>query len=161
MRLFRPRLRAPAQLVVLGAVAAVIFGLAHHGWGPAVGIMVPFLALAAVYYAGGGQDTDMGAIIGSRPDERQASVQMKVLALQGKVMAGAAGPIFMIAVLGKAAWWPKLDVWPFAIPLLVASVSGLAGWVIYRERGNGDDEARTHAGRAGPRIEPRFPARRL
>ena len=160
MRFFRPRLRAPAQMVVLGAVAAVVFGLAH-GWGPAVGVMVPFLALAAGYYAWGGEDTDMGAIIGSRPDERQASLQMKVTALQGKVMAGAAGPIFMVAVLGKAAWWPKLDVWPFAIPLVLAGLSGLAGWVIYRERGDGDDAAGAHAGQGAPRIEPRVPARRL
>jgi len=99
----------------------------------------------------------MGAIIGSRPDERQASMQMKVTALQGKVMAGAAGPIFMIAVLRKAAFWPKLDVWPFAIPLVLASLSGLAGWMIYRERSDGDDAAGAHVDQAGPRA----PARRL
>jgi hypothetical protein len=112
-------------------------------------------ALAGGYYAWGGEDTDMGAIIGSRPDERQASLQMTVTALQGKVMAGAAGPIFMIVVLGKAAWWPKLDVWPFAIPLVLAGVSGLVGWVIYRERGDGDDPVGAHAGQAGPRVPVR------
>lgn len=161
MRFLRPRLRTPAQMVVLGAVAAVILG-AFKGPGPAVGIMVPFLALAAAYYAWGGEDTDMGAIIGSRPDERQKSMQMKVAALQGKVMSGAAAVTYLVVVLGKDnGLWPKLDVWPFAIPLALASLTGLAGWVIYRERGGGDDAAGAHADQAGPRIQPRIPVDHL
>jgi hypothetical protein len=160
MGFLRPRLRAPAQMAVLGAVLAVTFGLAQ-GWGAAVGIMVIFLALAAGYYVWAGKDSDMGAIVGSRADERQASMQMKVLALQGKVMAGAAGPIFVVAVLGRAVFWPKLDVWPFAIPLVLASLSGLAGWAVYHERSDGDDADGAHTGQDGPRIEPRVPARRL
>jgi hypothetical protein len=44
------------------------------------------LVLAAAYYVWGGRDTDGGAIIGHRADERQKNMQMKVTALQGQVM---------------------------------------------------------------------------
>jgi len=66
MRLLRPRLRAPAQMAVLGAVAAVVFGLAH-GWGPAVGVMVPFLALAAGYSRGAGRTPTWARSSGAAP----------------------------------------------------------------------------------------------
>jgi len=96
----------------------------------------------------------MGAIIGSRPDERQASMQMKVTALQGKVIAGPPGLSSWSRSWARPPGWPKLDVWPFAIPLALASVSGLAGWMIYRGRGDGDDAAGAHADQAGPRSQP-------
>ena len=159
MSFLRPRLRIPAQMVVLGAVLAVIFGAAQGWWG-AVIILGSFLALAAGYYVWGGKDTDVGAIIGSRADERQASLQMRVTALQGKVMTGAAAVTYLVAVLGRATFWPKVTVWPFAIPLALATLSGLVGWVIYRERGGGDAGG-ADAGQLGPRIEPRVPVRRL
>jgi hypothetical protein len=156
MSFLRPRLRIPAQMVVLGAVLGVIFGAAQGWWG-AVTILVSFLALAAGYYVWGGKDTDVGAIIGSRADERQASLQMRVTALQGKVMTGAAAVTYLVVVLGKATFWPRVAVWPFAIPLALASLSGLAGWVIYRERGGGDAGG-ADAGQPGPRIEAPGPS---
>jgi hypothetical protein len=161
MRFLRPRLRAPAQMVVIGAVLAVIFGAAQ-GWEAAVGIVITFSALAAGYYAWGGKDTDMGAITGSRADERQASLQMRVTALQGKVMTAAAVLTYLIVVLGKATFWPKVTVWPFTIPLALASLAGLAGWVIYRDTGDGDDADGAHAD--GAPADPagrRVPVRRL
>ena len=59
----------------------------------------------------------MGAVIGSRAGERQASPEMKVTAVPGKVMTAAA----VIAVAVKAARWP------FAVFVVPAGVSGLAG----------------------------------
>jgi hypothetical protein len=89
-------------------------------------------------------------------------MQLKVAALQGKVMAGAASATYLVVVLGKdTGLWPQLDVWPFAIPLAVSGVSGLAGWVAYRERGGGDDADGAHVGQGGPRIEPRVPVDHL
>jgi len=155
MSFLRPRLRIPAQMVVLGAVLAVIFGTVQGLWG-AVTILVSFLVLAAGYYVWGGKDTDVGAIIGSRADERQASLHIKVTALQGKVMTGAAAVTYLVVVLGKATFWPKVTVWPFVIPLALASLSGLVGWLIYRERGGGDAGG-VDVGQLGPRI----PVRRL
>jgi hypothetical protein len=86
--------------------------------------------LAARYYVWGG-NTDLGAVIGSRADERQASVQMRVTALQGKVMTAAAIGAFLIAVVLKAT------IWPFAAFVAIAGISGLVGWAIYRENGDG------------------------
>jgi hypothetical protein len=83
MRLIPPRLRAPAGLAAGGTVIAAVM-LASQGWGAAIPIEVVFAALAVGYYIWGGKDTDLGAVIGSRADERQASLQMRVTALQGK-----------------------------------------------------------------------------
>ena len=160
MRFLRPRLRIPAQMVALGAVLAVIFG-PFLGWGAAVGGMVVFSVLAAGYYVWGGKDTDMGAIIGSRADERQASLYMKVAALQGKVMTAASALAYLVVVVGRASFWPKVTVWPFAIPVGLAGLTGMAGWVIYRERGDGEEADGADADQPGPRVEPRVPVRRL
>ena len=73
-------------------------------------------------------------MIGSRADERQASVQMRVTALQGKVMTAAAIGAFLIAVVLKAT------IWPFAVFVAIAGISGLVGWAIYRENGDGQDD---------------------
>jgi fatty acid desaturase len=113
------------------------------------------VALAIGYYVWGGRDTDVGAVMGHRADERQASLQMKVAALQGKVMTVVAGLVLVIATVGKATVWPKAAVWPFTIPVIVAGLSGLAGWAIYRDHDNGDDAD----GAAAERTEPRVPIR--
>jgi len=81
-----------------------------------------------------GKDTDVGAVIGSCADERQTSPEMKVTPLPGKVMTAAAVVAFLIAVAVKATFWP------FAVFVVPAGVSGLAGWAIYREDGNGHDD---------------------
>jgi len=72
-------------------------------------------------------------VIGSRADERQTSLEVKVTALPGKVMT-AAVVAFLIAVATKATFWPS------AVFVVPAGVSGLAGWAIYREDGNGHDD---------------------
>jgi hypothetical protein len=146
MAFLRPRLRAPVLAVALGTVLAVLFGVSQ-GWAVAAIIEGVFVAMAAGYYVWAGQDTDVGAVIGHRPDERQASLLMKVTALQGKVMSAAAAIVFVIATVGKATAWPKATVWPFAIPVVLAGLSGLAGWAMYRERSEaeGDDEDAGHS----------------
>jgi len=78
--------------------------------------------------------TPTWAVIGSRADERQTSLEMKVTALPGKVITAAAVVAFLIAVAVKAT------LWPFAVFVVPAGVSGLAGWAIYRQDGNGDDD---------------------
>lgn len=46
----------------------------------------------------GRRDTDRGALIGSRADERQATLQMKVWASQGKVLTVGAFIAYVIAI---------------------------------------------------------------
>jgi hypothetical protein len=133
MRFLRPRLRVPVAVAVVGtaANAAVVVS---QGWTTAIYVEIPWLALAVGYYVWGGKDTDVGAVIGSRADERQASLEMKVTALQGKVMTAAAVVAFLIAVAVKAT------IWPFAIFVVLAGLSGFAGWAIYRQDGGGQDD---------------------
>jgi hypothetical protein len=132
MRFIRPRLRAPVSVAVLGTVAAAALAVAQ-GWASAVIVEVVAIALAVGYYVWGGKDSDLGAVIGSRADERQASLEMKVTALQGKVMTAAASIAFLIAVIVNGT------IWPFAIFVALAGISGFAGWAIYREDGDGQD----------------------
>ena len=59
---------------------------------------------------------------------------------------------FLVAVIGKATVWPKANIWPYEIPLILAGLAGLVGWAIYRDRGDGDDADAEQA-------EPRVPVR--
>jgi hypothetical protein len=131
MRFIRPRLRAPAQMALLGlaGTAAIVVG---QGWENAITFAV-LMALAVIgVYVWGGRDTDQGALIGSRADERQASLQMKVTAFQGKVLSVAAGVAFLVAIAVNAR-----PLWPFVLCVAVSGVSGLAGWAIYRDDRHG------------------------
>ena len=134
MRFLRPRLRVPVAVAVLGTAATTAVAISQ-GLAAAVYVELAWIALAVGYYAWAGKDTDVGAVLGSRADERQASVEMKVTALQGKVMTAAAVVAFLIAVAVKAT------IWPFAILVVIAGLSGLAGWAIYRDDGDGQDGA--------------------
>ena len=147
MRFLRPRLRVPVAMAVVGtaANAAVVVS---QGWTTAIYVEIPWLALAVGYYVWGGKDSDVGAVIGSRADERQASLEMKVTALQGKVMTAAAAVAFLIAVAVKAT------IWPFAIFVALAGLSGFAGWAIYREGGGQDDGADAEHARPPVPIKP-------
>jgi hypothetical protein len=138
MRLLRPRLREPVSAAVGGTVITVIVGISQ-GWVPAVVLAVATVVFTVGLYAWGGKDTDVGAVIGRRADERQTNLRMKVNALQGQILTVAAALVFLVAVIGKATAWPKASIWPFEIPVLLAGLSGLLGWTIYRDRGQGDD----------------------
>ena len=133
MTFLRPRLRVPAAMAVLGTAATTAV-VVSQGWTTAMYVEIAWIALAAGYYVWGGKDTDVGAVIGSRANERQASLEMKVTALQGKVMTAGAVVAFLIAVAVKAT------LWPFAVFVVLAGLSELAGWAIYREDGDGQDD---------------------
>lgn len=147
MRFLRPRLGTPMSVALIGTVVAAALAVGQ-GWTVGIVIEVVFVALAAGYWAWGGKDTDVGAVIGHRADERQASLEMKVTALQGKVMTGAAALAFLVATVVRAT------VWPFALFVVLAGLSGLAGWVIYRERSDDHDD-----GMGADHAEPPVPAR--
>jgi len=89
MTFLRPRLRVPAAMAVLGTAATTAV-VVSQGWTTAMYVEIAWIALAVGYYVWGGKDTDVGAVIGSRADERQASLETKVTALQGKVMTAGA-----------------------------------------------------------------------
>ena len=80
------------------------------------------LAIAITTYLRGGQDSDEGALAGSRADERQKLLSLRSWALAGKLAMTAAFIGLTIAVAVKAAVW-----WPFLVILAVAGFGYLLG----------------------------------
>jgi len=135
MRSIPPRLRAPVNMLVGGAVIDAIAATVH---GPAVLLyFVPItLAAAAGYYVLGGREGDFPDMLRSQSDERQAYRQLKIQALVGRVTTGAAAIAFLIAFAAKAT------IWPFLLFLTIPCATSFAGWLIYRERpGAGEQHA--------------------
>ena len=110
MRFIRPRLRMPVRIAVLGAVAAAVFAV---GPGPrTLGITFAIITagIAAGYaiaaYVRAGEDSDIGAIYGSRADERQKLISLQARGLAGTVAMAAAFAGFVITYAVHGAAWP-------------------------------------------------------
>jgi hypothetical protein len=131
-----PRLRAPLSMLVGGAVIAAIVLPAHgsHGWKTLLGLGLFTIVLAAGWYLAGGRDSDFGALMRDKADERQVYRRLKTQALVGIVMSGATGVVLLAAMAANA------PIWPFAILAFVPGVTFFVGWAIYREPGGGQDE---------------------
>jgi hypothetical protein len=142
MRFITPRLRKPLLRAIagLGIAGAWAIGGGAQRW-LAIVIAICFLGYATGWYVWAGQDTDEGALLGSRADERQKLVGEKARALAGVVaMAGAyAGLVITLAV-------KRDDAWPFADMLLVTGFGYLFGLSSYGS-GEPDAEADEDAGR--------------
>jgi len=121
MKSIRGRLRAPIAMLASGAVLAVVGGIGQ-GWGAAVGVMVVAIAAAVFYYGVGGRDSDYGALIGDRADERQALIKTEAEALSGTATYAAAviGAVVALALRGPGHWG---SYWPFGLAVVVGTVS--------------------------------------
>ena len=99
-------------------------------------IEVTVLVFAITTYVRAGEDTDEGALAGSRADERQKllSVRSRALACNLAAIAAFIGLTAGIAV--KATWW-----WPFLVILGVAGFGYLLGLSTYgvAAEGQADD----------------------
>ena len=144
-RLRKPLLRAIAGLVIAGAWA---IGGGAQRW-LAIVIAVSVLCYAVGWYVWAGQDTDEGALLGSRADERQKLVGQKARALAGVVAAAAAYTGLVITLAVK-----RDDAWPFAVMLLVTGFGYLFGLSSY---GSGEPDAEADED-AGQQAQP--PVRR-
>ena len=121
------RLIVPATAFALGSAIAVGAWIGS-GWGAAVGIEVITIAGAIFYYLYGRRDSDVGALFGGRPDERQASISMRSTAFAGNVLILVAiGGVIVTSALAK-------PVWPFLLFCVVGAATYLMGLVIYRDR---------------------------
>ncbi len=131
-----PRLRAPMRIIVVGAIIVAV-AVATQGWAPPVYlVLIPFILLVAFgYYAWGGRDSDLAAVVRQESDERQAYYRLKVQALVGKVLGLAVAVVYLVTFYAKAT------LWPLAILLGLSVLTTLAGWVIYRDHSqHGDDQ---------------------
>jgi hypothetical protein len=134
MRFLPPRLRAPVSILVGGAVMAAIVA-PGHGWRPLVGLGLLTVILAAGWYLAGGRDSDFGALLGDKADERQAYRRLKTQALVGMVMSVAVGVAYLATLAARTT------TWPLGILIYVPGVTFIVGWAIYREPGGGQDES--------------------
>jgi hypothetical protein len=119
----------PVRIAALGAVAAAVFAV---GPGPrALGIAFAAItgALALGYaiaaYVRARDDSDLGAIYGSRADERQKLISLQARGLAGTVAMAAAFAGFVITYTVHGA------AWPFEVLFAVTAASYGWGLTIY------------------------------
>jgi hypothetical protein len=112
--------------MAVGGSLIAFASLLGSGWVAAISVEVVTVLATLGYYWLGGRDSDLGAMFGSRTDERQASIEMRATALAGNVMCVVAIVGFVIATARGDA------VWPFALFSVVGAVSFLAGSVFFR-----------------------------
>jgi hypothetical protein len=123
---------------MLYAVATVLFAgawLVRGGktWWFAILVIVTGIVRIAVLYRGGGTDTDAGALVGGRADERLKLVSTPSWALAGRTAMIAAFLGLTIAVGVRALEW-----WQFAIMLVITGFGYLFG---LSNNGFADDDA--------------------
>jgi hypothetical protein len=146
MTFIRPRLRKPLGWAIAGTILAaawVVYG-GSYGWILAIAFEASALARAVALYMWGGEDSDEGALIGSRPDERQKLISLRSWALAGKAAFAAAFFLLAAAIADRAIWW-----WPAAVILAVAGFAYLFGLSTYadQEDAPADDADAGHAAR--------------
>jgi hypothetical protein len=142
MSFIPPRLRKPAGVALAGVVFAAAWLVRG---GPLWWVSIPAVILAAAraisWYRMGGQDTDEGALAGSRADERQQLVGLRSRALACNLAAAAAFIGLVVAIAVQAAWW-----WPFLVILAVTGFGYLLGLSSY---GSGEPDAEEDDADAG------------
>ena len=146
MPFISPRLRKPAAIALAGALFAAAW-LVRGGplWWVSIMAVILVAARAISWYRMGGQDTDEGALAGSRADERQKLLSLRSRALACNLAAIAAFIGLTAAIAVKAAWW-----WPFAVILAVTGFGYLLGLSNYgvAEEGTPDDANTGHQTRS-------------
>jgi hypothetical protein len=123
MAFIRPRLRKPLGVALAGTVFAAAWALrGGDAWQLSVAMEVTVLVGAVTTYVRAGEDSDDGALAGSRADERQKMLSLRSRTLGWNFAMVAAFIGLTIGVAVKAAWW-----WPFLVILAVAGFGYLFG----------------------------------
>jgi hypothetical protein len=138
----RPRLRKPLGIALAGTVFAAAWALrGGDAWQLSVAMEVTVLVSAVTTYVRAGQDSDDGALAGSRADERQKMLSLRSRALGWNFAMVAAFIGVTIGVAVKATWW-----WPFLVILVVGGFAYLLGLSNYgvAEEGTADDADTRH-----------------
>jgi phosphatidylglycerophosphate synthase len=133
----RPRLRKPAGNALAGLLFAAAW-LVHGGplWWVSIMTMIATAVRVLALYRMGAQDTDEGALAGSRADERQTLVswRSRALACNFAVVASFIG--LSTAIAARASWW-----WPFLVILAVTGLGYLFGLSSYGADSDDDADA--------------------
>lgn len=137
MNFIPPRLRRPAMVAFGGTLFAAAW-IVHGGplWFMSIVTEVAVAVLALSVYVRGGQDTDEGAMAGSRADERLRQLSLRSRALAGDIGLGAAYAGLIIAVAARSPFW-----WPFVIMIAVLGFGRLLGLSLYGSPEDDPDDA--------------------
>jgi phosphatidylglycerophosphate synthase len=143
----RPRLRRPAALVLAGAAMAVAWAVrGGPSWWFSILVAVATIIAATRIYMRSAQDTDFGALEGSRADERLRSLTMQSRALAGTIGLIASFLGLTAAIAARSGWWL-----PFLVMFAVMGFGYLLGLSNYgvgaTEDADDADEARASARR--------------
>jgi glucan phosphoethanolaminetransferase (alkaline phosphatase superfamily) len=130
------RLWTPAVAVAAGTAIAIAVGI-HQSWWSALASELVALAWAVSLYVIGGRDTDIGAAVGAKGDERQELVKLRAARLCLAVVVAAIVVGCLIAAATKPA------IWPFQIFAVVIGIAYFYGLWFY---GTGREEADAAAG---------------
>lgn len=130
------RLWTPAVAVAAGTAIAIAVGI-HQSWWSALASELVALAWAVSLYVIGGRDTDIGAAVGAKGDERQELVKLRAARLCLAVVVAAIVVGCLIAAATKQA------IWPFQIFAVVIGIAYFYGLWFY---GTGREEADAAAG---------------
>jgi len=122
--------------------------MSRHAWWLSVAMEVTVLVTAITTYVRAGEDSDEGALAGSRADERQKMLSLRSRALGWNFAMIAAFIGITVGVAVKAAW-----SWPFLVILAVTGFAYLLGLSNYgvAEEGTADDGDPGHPARSPAR----------
>jgi hypothetical protein len=118
-----PRLRKPAAYALGGVLFAAAW-LVRGGplWWVSISALILTVAGVARLYRLGGQDSDEGALAGSRADERQRLVSERSRALACNLAALTSFIGLTAAIAVRGTWG-----WPFLVTLLITGYGYLFG----------------------------------
>ena len=133
----RPRLRKPAVTAVAGLLFAAAW-LVRGGplWWVSIMTVIATAVRVIALYRMAAQDTDEGALAGSRGDERQTLVSWRSRALACNLAVVASFIGLTAAIADRAGWW-----WPFLAILVVTGFGYLLGLSSYGADSDEDADA--------------------
>jgi hypothetical protein len=139
MAFIHPRLRKPLGNLLAGTIFAAAWAVrGGPAWFLSIVIEISVLIRAVTLYVRAGEDSDEGALRGSRADERQKLIALRAWALAGQAAVAAAFIGVTIAVAVRSPAW-----WPFVLVIVAAAFGYVGGVSVYRMP---DDEPADEAG---------------
>lgn len=119
------RVWVPLVAGIGGTAISLSVGLGQHKWEAIVIGEVVTVVVVVILFVSGAQDSDVGAVLGHRADERQQLVRLKAARVSAVVaVAGSVIACVVAAALSESYW-------PYEAIYLAAGISYLIGLRLY------------------------------
>jgi hypothetical protein len=119
------RLVVPLTMASIGTALAIASWIGN-GWASGLGVGLVTVVATIAYYVLGARDTDLGAMFGSRADERQITISTRATVLMANVLVITALGGAIISTAAGAL------VWPFLLFAALGGATYFAGLALYR-----------------------------